>query len=539
MHNFSLPLLSRRTRGVTGPFLLGLLVATYGCSQKTETSTLSCESLASLSIPNTTNMSTQTVAAGAFAPPSPPGSTASAPKPFADLASFCRVAATLKPPSVPSDVKTEVWLPTQGWKGDFQPAGAGFWGGAIPFGRMHEIARSGAVTAGTNLGVEGFTGPSFAIEHPELLNNLGNVPFHAMVEHAKAVMQAYYGRGPSFTFTDECGGGGSRDGLAEVQRFPGDLDAVSAVGFTNYGTHHGVAQMWVWQATHKTPAHYIPPSKYPLIRQAALDACDAGDGVKDGLIEDPMRCNYDPAVLQCKGADGPTCLTALQVEAVRTIYATPVNTRTKDYIYGSMPPGGELGWEAMAGPTPYPFAVPFYRNLVYKDPSWDYKTHPVNFDGDMDRVDSPQNSVINETNPDISAFIDRGGKLFMMGGWGEHTLGPGNNVYYYESVVQKLGVERVKDSVRLFMVPAMDHCLGAEYPTAPTVDFDVPAALKEWKSSGKAPDQVVVTISEKGKPPRKRLVCAFPRVAQYKGTGDANDPASFACKAPEGARVRF
>jgi len=519
-----------------GLFLVAL-VAEYGCSQNVGTTTTSCEGLASLVLPNTASVSAQTVAAGAFTPPSPPGSTA--PKPFGDLASFCRVTATLKPTSVPSDVKIEVWLPIQGWNGDFQPAGSGFWGGNLPFGRMHEIARTGAVTAGTSLGVEGFAGPSFAIEHAELLNNLGNVPFHAMVEYAKAVMQAYYGRGPSFTFMDECGGGGSRDGLAEVQRFPGDFDAVSAVGFTNYGTHHGVAQMWVWQATHKTPAHYIPPSKYPLIRQAALDACDADDGVKDGLIEDPTRCSYDPSVLQCKGVEGPTCLTGPQVEAVRTIYSTPVNTRTREYIYGSMPPGGELGWEAMAGPMPYPYAVPFYRNLVFKDPKWDYKTRPVNFDSDMDRVDSPQNSVINGLDSDISRFIDRGGKLFMMGGWGEHTLGPGNNVYYYESIVQKLGAEKTKDSVRLFMVPAMDHCLGAEYATAPTVNFDVPSALKQWKATGKAPDQLVVTMSEKGKPDRRRLVCAFPQVASHKGTGDPTDPGNFVCKSPQGKRVRL
>jgi feruloyl esterase len=338
---------------------------------------------------------------------------------------------------------------------------------------------------------------------------------------------------------DECGGGGSRDALAEVQRFPDDLDAVSAVGFTNYGTHHGVAQMWVYQATHKTPASYIPPSKYPLIHRAALDACDADDGAKDGLIEDPLRCHFDPAVLTCRGADNEQCLTQAQVEAVRTIYSTPVDARTREYIYGSMPPGGELGWEAMAGAKPYPFAVPFYKYLVFHDPNWDYDARPVNFGSDMDRVDSPQNVVLNATDPDIGRFVDRGGKLLMIGGWGEHTLGPGNNVYYYESVVKTLGADRVRNSVRLFMVPGMDHCVGAEYPTAPTVTLDVPNVLKTWKQTGRAPGQLVVTYREKGAPDRQHLVCAFPEVARYKGAGGIADPANFVCVQPRGRRVRL
>ena len=509
-------------------------LATIGCDHVRASAGGACEDLLSLSLPETTVTAAQSVAAGTFAPPA---SNAGAPKAFADLPNFCRVSMTVR--TAGSDVKVEVWMPAQGWNGDYQPAGAGFWGGAMPYERMREILRSGAATSGTNLGIEGAAGPSFALEHPEKLRNLGNEPFHAMVTQAKAVLRAFAGAPPKFTFMDECGGGGSRDALAEVQRWPADLDAVSAVGFTNYGTHHGVAQMWVYQATHKTAASYIPPSKYPLIHKAALDACDSKDGATDGLIEDPLRCQYDPAVLLCKGAENASCLTADQVAAVRTIYSTPIDGRTKEYIYGSMPPGGELGWEAMAGPTPYPFAVPFYKYLVFRDTNWDYRTRPVNFESDMERVDSPQNTVINALSPDLSAFIARGGKLLMMGGWGEHTLGPGNNVYYYESVVKRHGSGKVKDSVRLFMVPAMDHCLGAQYANAPTVSFDAPAFLKRWRNGAPAPDQIIVTYSEKGRADRRHPVCAFPQVAQYKGNGSVDDPSSFTCTTPKGARARL
>src|SRR5262249_14599282 len=198
------------------------------------------------SLPNTTITAAQTVSAGAFTPPAPANAT-SPPAPFADLAAFCRITATLK--SAGSDVKTEIWIPAQGWNGDFQPAGAGFWGGAIPYVQVRELLGPGAPTAGPNPGVEGASAPSFAIEHPEKLANLANEPFHATVDRAKAVIRAFSGRSPGFTFMDECGGGGSRDVLASVQRWPADLDAASAIGFTNYGTHHSVAQMWVYQAT--------------------------------------------------------------------------------------------------------------------------------------------------------------------------------------------------------------------------------------------------------------------------------------------------
>src|SRR5262249_53963006 len=160
---------------------------------------------------------------------------------------FCRVTTSAAVNG--SDVKSEMWLPLQGWNRRLQPAGGGFWGGALPYGRMREILRTGSATSGTNAGIERAAGAGFAGGAPEKLNNLGNVPFHTMVEHAKAIVTAQYGAAPAATLMDECGGGGSRDVLAEVQRWPGDLDAAGAIGFTNYGTHHGLAQMWLYWAT--------------------------------------------------------------------------------------------------------------------------------------------------------------------------------------------------------------------------------------------------------------------------------------------------
>ncbi len=483
-----------------------------------------CTMLASASLPDTTIVSAQMVTGGSFTPP-----TQNA-KPIENLPAFCRVVATMRP--VPDEVTMEVWLPAQGWAGDFQPAGNGFWGGNIPYARMAVLLRAGVVTAGSNLGITGAQGPSFAIEHPEKLAYLADAPLHATIGGAKAVVNAFYKRAPSLTYMDECGGGGSRDALAMVQRHPEDLDVAAAIGFTNYGTRHGIHQMWVYQAAHRTPASYVPPAKYPVIHRAALDACDAKDGAADGLIQDPPNCRFDPAVLLCKGGDGADCLTQPQVEAVRAIYQTPVHGRTKEPIYGSLTPGSELGWEPMAGPTPYPFAIPFYRNIVFKDPAWDYKTAPVNFESHIDMAETPHSLAINATNPDVSRFIDRGGKLLLVGGWAEHTLAPGNNVDYYQSVVRTLGADKVRDSVRLFMVPGMDHCFGEEYEHADTYKFDTVAFLKAWKSSGQAPDRIVVTHAGKGEPEQQQLVCAYPQVASYKGSGPTDDPANFTCTMP-------
>ncbi|HVZ20957.1 MAG TPA: tannase/feruloyl esterase family alpha/beta hydrolase [Vicinamibacterales bacterium] len=493
----------------------------------------SCESLKSLTLPETTITSAESVAAGAFTPPTPARGRANAAEAFAGLPAFCRVTAAVKRPG-DTDVKIEIWMPAQGWNGDFEPAASGFAGGRIGYGNreggMIEFLKRGAATGATNRGHDGGGSPRWKS------SDISSTAYHVMVDRGKKIVAAFYGAGPKFTLMNECGGAGSRDALQLVQDWPADLDLATAIGFTNWGTHHGIAQMWVYQATHKTPESFIPKSKYQIVHQAALDACDAKDGVKDGVIEDPPHCAFDPGVLLCKGADGPTCLTAPQVEAVKTIYATPVHARTGAYLYGSMPPGGEMGWEEMIGDKPYPFAVPFYRDQVFKDPKWDYHTHPVNFDTDVDVADAPENLPINATNPDISKFIDRGGKLLLMGGWNDHTLGPGNNVHYYESVVAKLGERKVRNSVRLFMVPGMDHCLGdaygptAEYPTDYKVDFDPIAAMKQWKATGKAPDQIVVTTT--GKDVRKRLVCAYPKVSQYKGTGSTSDPANFSCRMP-------
>jgi feruloyl esterase len=200
-------------------------------------------------------------------------------------------------------------------------------------------------------------------------------------------------------------------------------------------------------------------------------------------------------------------------------------------VFGAMQPGSELSWAPLIGANLYPYAQTFYRNLVFKDPAWDYATRPVNFDTDVDLGDAPENLPINATNPDLSGFVAGGGKLLLLGGWSD-DLPPLSFVDYYESIVAKMGEKKIRDSVMLFMVPAMAHCLGDDYSYAPTTNFDAVGFIRRWKMSGKAPRQIVVTQSVKGEPPHRRVVCAYPAVARYKGAGNTEDPSNFSCQVP-------
>ena len=485
-----------------------------------------CEELSSVSLPNGTVTSARVVEAGKFVPPPPPqnvGAFGGAPAQVSDLPAFCRVSATLKP-SNDSDIKAEFWMPVSAWNGRLQPTAAGVFLGMVNYAGMANILRTGAATATSDNGHEGGSA-GFALGHPEKLKDFAERAGHLTLAGAKLLIRAFYGKGPTLTLMNECGGGG-RTAITEVQRYPDDLDMAMVGGLDTHSTHHTLGQMWVWQATHSAPESYIPPEKYPILNKAALEACDANDGTKDGLIQAPTKCNFDPAALQCQGADAPSCLTRSQLEAARRIYSPVKNSRTGEYLLGGLMPGSELGWGTMAGAQPFPYALEFFRYLAFKDPNWDYKTRPVNFDSDVAAADAPSNQILNAINPDLSKFVRRGGKLLLIGGWNDTAIAPSTNYDYFNAVVARMG-NKAKDSVRLFMVPGMGHCPGGNGPS--TFDLDTIAMLDQWKSTGQAPDQVIAQHRTAGQADRKILVCAYPNAAIYKGSGSVDDPANFRC----------
>jgi feruloyl esterase len=219
-----------------------------------------------------------------------------------------------------------------------------------------------------------------------------------------------------------------------------------------------------------------------------------------------------------------------QVEAARKIYEGPHNPRTKAEIYSPMFPGSELGWGALAGgAAPLGIPVEFFKYYVFRDPAWDYKTRPVNFDGDVALADTPVNAPVNAVDPNLNAFFDRGGKLLLVDGWNDNQVPSKVAISYYTTVVAKVGAKKVKQSMRFFMVPGMQHGPGTNGPE--NVNFDALTLLTNWKENGVAPDQLIVTHFEDGMEIGKRLVCQYPQIAVYNGGGNTEDPGSFQCKA--------
>ena len=483
-------------------------------------SAATCESLRSMSLPNATVTQAGVVAAGQFIPP---GRGGTVPPAFASLPSFCRVAATLTP-TRDSDIRIEVWMPGQGWNGKFLGVGNGGWAGNISYPAMAESLARGYAVASTDTGHQGNGGDaSFALGHPEKLIDFGYRAVHEMTAAAKAFVRAFYENAPRFSYWTGCSTGG-KQGLTEAQRFPADYDGIIAGAPANNWTRLMTGLLWAGRATLSDPASRIPPEKFAVLNRAVLNACDARDGVTDGVIENPRSCQFDPQVVACKnGGDGADCLTAAQVEAARKIYAPATNPRTGEALYPGLPPGSELGWGAAAGgPAPFPIPDSHFKYVVFEDPKWDFRT--LDFDRDITRAERVDNGTLTAVNPHLSAFAQRGGKLLMYHGWNDQLITAQNSVNYYESVRSTIGAARTDATMRLFMAPGMAHCSGGPGPN----QADWLAALEQWVERGIAPSRIVARAAG-GTAVRTRPLCAYPQVAQYSGKGSTDDAANFTC----------
>ncbi len=270
-----------------------------------------CESLTSLKLPDTTITSAATVAAGAFTAPA--AGRGKGPS-FEDLPAFCRVAFTVAPTS-DSDIKIELWMPATGWNGNFEGNGNGAWTGSVAPATLATGLRHGYATAMSDLGHEGGSA-SFALGHPEKVTDFGYRATHELAVQSKAIIAAFYGKAPKVSYWNGCSAGG-RQGLMEAQRYPDDFDAIVAGSPGLNWSGRSMQAIWIGQASHKDEASAIPAAKFQAIHKAVLAACDAKDGVADGVVDQPDKCKFDPQTMECKDGDGPTCLTAAQIETVR------------------------------------------------------------------------------------------------------------------------------------------------------------------------------------------------------------------------------
>jgi Tannase and feruloyl esterase len=502
-------------------------------------SAATCEKLAELKLPDTTITAAQSVAKGAFAPPT--GSAA----PYQELPAFCRVAGVIKPTN-DSEIKFEVWLPSENWNGKFQGIGNGGFAGSISYTGLAGALARGYAAASTDTGHSG-NDASWALGHPEKLVDYGHRAIHEMTEKGKLVVKAFYGEGPKRSYFASCSNGG-RQALMEAQRYPNDYDGIIAGAPANAFSQILTGFAWNMQVTLSDPASYISAKKLKAIEAAVLASCDARDGVADGVLDDPTKCGFDPAVMLCKGAETDECLTEKQIAALRKIYAGPRNAKGGLIIPG-FTPGGETGlggwapWITGATPTTaaqFFFSTQTFKNMVYNDPKWDYKTFDLERDGKL--ANEKLAPVLNATDPNLKAFSARGGKLILYHGWNDAALPPVNTINYYQGVVAKLGQRQTDSFVRLFMAPGVQHCAGGPGPdsfgqmvtrTQSDPEHDLTLALERWVEQGVAPEQVIATKRQGANPQapalRTRPLCPYPKVARYKGTGSTDEAANFKC----------
>ena len=480
----------------------------------------SCESLQTLALPETTILSATLVPEGTFTPPSATGAAgpgAPAPRPLT-IPAACRVVGRVSPA-----VNFEVWMPVANWNGKFQAVGGGGFAGVISYGAMATALGRGYATASTDTG-HSTPGGSWALGHPELVVDFGYRAIHEMTVKAKVIVEAFYGKGPRLSYFVGCSTGG-RQGLMEAQRFPGDYDGIVAGAPANVWTRLPAGNLFAAGATMKDEATRLPAAKLSVLHKGAIAACDAHDGVTDGLLENPARCSFDPGTLLCTNEANDACLTAAQVGAARKIYASAVNPRTKEEIFPGMPPGSELTWGALTGGTqPFSIALDFYKYFVFADPTWDWKT--MDFDKDVAAGEEKAGKVLNAIDPDLRAFKARGGKLIMYHGWNDQLISPLNTINYFERVRKTLGANETDEVARLFMAPGMLHCGGGPGPNT----FDAVGALEQWVEHGSKPAQLVASHATDGVVDRTRPLCPYPQVATFTGTGSTDTAASFVCK---------
>jgi len=521
---------SRLLLVMAAPLLLTMPCET---SRSTHSAAATCERLAGVVLEGTTITFAQPITEGSFTP-------AGAPNAITSLPPFCRVAGVIRPTS-DSNILFEVWLPLKGWSGRFVGIGNGGWAGNVNYVGLAAQIRRGNVTGSTDTGHAGESDldqAKFAYQHSERLIDFAWRSVREMTLKAKALTRAFYEKHPDHSYWVGCSTGG-KQGLMEAQRFPDDYDGILAGAPANNWTRLMHATFDVTVAGLDS-AGRLTPDDLQLLNRAVLGACDRVDGVEDGVLEDPRRCRFDPASLQCQLGSAPgTCLTAAQLATVRRVYDGPRDPRTRAQLYPGLPFGSELTWQVLLNTDrPFPIAISFYRWVVFADSQWNWKTFdprdPANYAA-FQRADAQFAPLLSAIDPDLGRFRQRGGKLIHHHGWNDQIISAENSIAYYESVVARSGRDRaralhdVQEFYRLYMVPGMLHCGGG---TGPAV-FDLQTALERWVEQNEAPEAVVATRSTNRVVDRSRPLCPYPKTAVYKGSGDTNDATNFMCRDPK------
>ena len=448
-----------------------------------------------------------------------------------NLAEHCDVRGVIWP-----EAQFAIRLPTE-WNDRFQMVGNGGTAGVISLGAMDAAVRKGFAAASTDTGHDAAKEPlaTFAYvtaENPNGKRKLQDFAYRAVHETAvlaKQIIKAYYGTAPRYSYWVGCSTGG-RQGMQEAQRYPEDFDGLVIGAPGLYLTGNVTRRIWVGQSQAGDGA--IVPEKLPLLAKLVYEKCDAIDGLKDGIIDDPRRCDFKPVrdLPKCSGPDAADCFTIAQIEALGKIYGGPRDSKGKQLFPGE-PVGSESVWsDNLVGPikTVLPRSESQMKLAILDPPpgpTWSYTM--FNFDTDPPRTLKAA-AELNPRNPDLAPLKKRGGKIVQYSGWADQQVNPFPGIEYYQTVSKRMGEAATRDFYRLFMVPGMFHCNGG--PGCSSVDWLT--AVMDWVEKGKAPEQLIGAHVEGGKTTRTRPVCPYPQVARYKGTGSIDEDANFACVAP-------
>jgi feruloyl esterase len=517
-------------RRISAGLLVALILAIGQLDRPAAFQGTPCADLAALTIPDVTINAASAVPEGAF---TPPGS-----KTALNLPAFCRVEATARPTS-DSEIKIEVWIPAETWNEKFQGVGNGGYMGSISYPAMAMALRRGYATASTDTGHTG-DDVIFGKGHPEKVIDFGWRAIHVMTNTAKLVIRNATGRFAEKSYFVGCSSGGHQ-ALSEAQRFPEDYDGIVAGAPANNRIRQTFGFAHAWAATHRADGTAIldQPALF-LVTKSVVAACDATDGLKDGLIEDPRKCAFDPLTLVCKGtAASGTCLSAEQADAVKRVYDGPKNPRTGEQIFTGFPRGSEgfgdaaiQSWRQYITSPREASRIGVFRYFLFHNENW--KLSSLDYDRDLAFAEEriPHLAAVER---DLAPFKKRGGKLIMYAGWMDPVVPPQDNVAYYEAVAKTMGgYDKTRDFFRLFAAPGMGHCSGGPGPNT----FEALTALEQWVEKGVAPDTLLATHSTAGKVDRTRPLCPYPQVARYKGTGSIDEAASFSCVTPPPAPRR-
>ena len=461
----------------------------------------------------------------------------------AAVPAHCRVTGVLSP-----EIAFEVSLPAK-WNGRFYMIGNGGHAGESLNDAGRASQRNAALNLGfafaqTNTGHDARKEPgaSFVLSNPQKAIDYAYRAVHLTATTAKDITKDYYGKPVSRAYWNSCSNGG-RQGLIEAQRFPEDFDGIVANAPWVDQTGFTIGAMWNQKALSEAP---VTAAKLALLADNVMAKCDAIDGLKDGLIDDPRKCSFNPArdVPACPaGTDRGDCLTAAQAAAIAKVYSGPVSNGKPFF------PGYALGSEAVTSglfgggtgsgwmnvivaaqpdgkPADFNLAENTMRFLVHKPPQPDYDYKTFNFDRDIRLLDDWSKQA-DAKNPDLAQFRKRGGKLLMTYGWADSILQPMMGVNYYEQAVAENG-RNTTDFFRLFMVPGMAHCGGGIGPDR----HDAMTAMINWVEKGKAPDSMQASRVVNNQVVRTRPLCPYPQVARYSGKGSIDDAANFRCVAP-------